>query len=68
MKMGGWVSIGFSAVNTTNEVYHSCTTEREDECSKVAVKGYSQFAASTTAGILGGGCNRNFRLRSTGCC
>ncbi|WP_442796626.1 hypothetical protein [Pantoea vagans] len=54
MKMGGWVSIGFSAVNTTNEVYHSCTTEREDECSKVAVKGYSQFAASTTAGILGG--------------
>lgn len=54
MKMGGWVSIGFSAMNTTNEVYHSCTTEREDECSKVAVKGYSQFAASTTAGILGG--------------
>ncbi|ORM77610.1 hypothetical protein HA42_17555 [Pantoea deleyi] len=54
MKMGGWVSIGFSAVNTTNEVYHSCTTEREDECSKVAVKGYSQFAAGTTAGILGG--------------
>ncbi|WP_223817077.1 hypothetical protein [Pantoea sp. M_5] len=54
MKMGGWVSIGFSAINTTNEVYHSCTSERESECSKVAVKEYSKFAASTTAGILGG--------------
>ncbi len=54
MKMGGWVSVGFSAINTTNEVYHSCTSERESECSKVAVKEYSKFAASTTAGILGG--------------
>ncbi|WP_336748140.1 hypothetical protein [Pantoea vagans] len=54
MKMGGWVSIGFSAINTNNEVYHSCTSERESECSEVAVKEYSKFAASTTAGILGG--------------
>ncbi|ADU69816.1 hypothetical protein [Pantoea sp. At-9b] len=54
MKMGGWVSIGFSALNTTNDVYNSCTTDRENECAKVAVKKYAEFGASTAAGIYGG--------------
>ena len=30
MKMGGWVSIGFGAINTTSEVYNSCTTNRQN--------------------------------------
>ncbi len=54
MKMGGWVSNGFAALNTTNDVYNSCTTDRENECVKVAVKEYSKFGASTAAGIYGG--------------
>jgi hypothetical protein len=54
MKMGGWVSIGFSALNTTNDVYDACTVDRRDECAKVAVSKYTQFAASTAAGIYGG--------------
>ena len=29
----------------------ACTTGREQECAKIAVKGYSHFAASTAAGI-----------------
>ncbi|MDF7647087.1 hypothetical protein F3J38_13815 [Pantoea sp. Acro-805] len=55
MKMGGWVAIGFSALNTTNDVYHACTAERQSECTKVALKKYSNFAATTGAGIWGGG-------------
>ncbi|ORM69717.1 hypothetical protein HA48_18820 [Pantoea wallisii] len=54
MKMGGWVSIGFGAINTTNDVYQACTVDRKDECVKVAVTEYAKFAASTTASIYGG--------------
>lgn len=54
MKAGGWIGIGLSGLNTTNDVYNACTTGREQECAKIAVKGYSHFAASTAAGILGG--------------
>lgn len=53
MKAGGWIGIGLSGLNTTNDVYNACTTGREQECAKIAVKGYSHFAASTAAGILG---------------
>lgn len=55
VKAGGWVSIGFAAMNTTNEVHHACTTGRESECKKVAVREYSKFGASTVASIYGGG-------------
>ena len=54
MKAGGWIGIGLSGLNTTNEVYNACTTGREQECAKIAVKGYSHFAASTAFGIKGG--------------
>ncbi|WP_437889001.1 hypothetical protein [Phytobacter sp. V91] len=54
MKMGGWVAIGFSGVNATNKVYNSCTTGRENECSKVAVREYSIFGASLAGGVWGG--------------
>lgn len=54
MKAGGWVAIALSGLNTTNDVYHACTTGREQECSKIAIKGYSNFAASTAFGIKGG--------------
>lgn len=54
MKAGGWVGIGLSGLNTTNDVYNACTSGREQECTKIAVKGYSNFAASTSAGIIGG--------------
>ncbi|MGP3591619.1 hypothetical protein [Vagococcus sp. WN89Y] len=54
MKMGGWVAIGFAGLNTTNEVYHACTSGRENECTKVAVKEYSKFGASIAGGIFGG--------------
>ncbi|QGY29713.1 hypothetical protein [Pantoea cypripedii] len=53
MKMGGWVSIGFSALNTTNDVYDACTVGRKDECAKVAIKKYAQFGASTYAAMYG---------------
>ncbi|HAT4917909.1 TPA: hypothetical protein I9738_004791 [Serratia marcescens] len=51
MKAGGWIGIGLSGLNTTNDVYNACTTGREQECAKIAVKGYSHFASSTAAGI-----------------
>lgn len=54
MKMGGWVAIGFAGLNTTNEVYHACTSGRENECVKVAVKEYSKFGASVAGGLAGG--------------
>lgn len=54
MKGGGWVSIGFGFLNSTNDVYNACTTGRERECVKVAVKGYANFAASTALSIYGG--------------
>ncbi|MDA8477506.1 hypothetical protein NNO04_02125 [Citrobacter sp. Awk 4] len=54
LKMGGWVAIGFAGMNTTNEVYHACTIGRENDCSTVAVKQYSQFGASLAGGIYGG--------------
>lgn len=54
MKAGGWVAIGFAGLNTTNEVHHACTTGRENQCMKVAVREYSKFGASTAASIYGG--------------
>ena len=54
MKAGGWVAIGFAGLNTTNEVHHACTTGRENQCMKVAVREYSKFGTSTAASIYGG--------------
>ncbi|WP_342754819.1 hypothetical protein AAGQ96_03115 [Pantoea sp. MBD-2R] len=54
MKMGGWVAIGFAGLNTTNEVHHACTTGREGECKKVAVREYTKFGLSTAASMYGG--------------
>ncbi|MBW1214636.1 hypothetical protein KYI92_14330 [Pantoea allii] len=65
MKYGGWVAIGFSALNTTNDVYKGCTVDREHECTKVAVKEYSRFAGSTLAGFYGGALSASL---ATGAC
>lgn len=54
MKAGGWVALGFSFMNTTNDVYHACTVGRENECGKVAVKKYSMLGAGIVGGIYGG--------------
>ena len=54
MKAGGWVALGFSFANTSNDVYHACTVGREDECRKVAVKEYSKFGGSAIGGYVVG--------------
>jgi len=54
MKAGGWVALGFSFMNTSNDVYHACTTGRESECAKVAVKQYSMFGGGVVGASLGG--------------
>ncbi|WP_026042528.1 hypothetical protein [Pantoea sp. A4] len=54
MKKGGWVAIGIAGLNTTNEVYNACTTGRESECYKVAIREYSKFGMSTAGAIAGG--------------
>lgn len=55
MKAGGWVALGFSFMNTTNDVYHACTTGRESECGKVAVKKYVKFGGGVAGGYFGAG-------------
>lgn len=54
LKAGGYVGIGLSFANTTNEVTHSCTVGRKEECPKVAVREYSKFGLSTIGSIGGG--------------
>ncbi|MBP2199343.1 hypothetical protein [Pantoea cypripedii] len=54
LKYGGFIGIGFSFANTTNEVVNSCTTGRENECERVAFKKYTSFTASTAGGVGGG--------------
>lgn len=54
MKSGGWVALGFSFMNTSNDVYHACTTGRENECAKVAIKEYSKFGGGVAGAYLGG--------------
>lgn len=53
MKAGGWVALGFSFANTSNEVYHACTVGREHECGKVAVSEYSKFGGGVAGAALG---------------
>ncbi|RWS58285.1 hypothetical protein [Enterobacter cloacae] len=53
MKAGGWVALGFSFANTTNEVYHACTLGREHECGKVAGSEYSKFGGGVAGAALG---------------
>lgn len=53
LKAGGWVALGFSFMNTSNEVYHACTTGREHECSRVAVTEYSKFGGGVAGAALG---------------
>ncbi|MGK3131062.1 hypothetical protein ACCW76_17865 [Pantoea sp. C8B4] len=54
LKRGGYIGIGFSLANTTNEVVNACKTGRENECGIVAVKEYSKFSVTTISGIGGG--------------
>ncbi|QDY42181.1 hypothetical protein [Candidatus Pantoea soli] len=54
LKMGGYIGIGFSFANTTNEVVNACTRGREGECGKIAFREYSKFTSGTFAGMAGG--------------
>lgn len=54
MKAGGWVSLGFSFMSTSNDVYHACTTGRENECGKVVIKEYSKFGGGAAGAAFGG--------------
>ncbi|HAG2882660.1 TPA: hypothetical protein G8051_004731 [Salmonella enterica] len=54
LKYGGYIGIGFSFANTSNDVALACTTGRENECGKVAFKEYSKFGFSTAGGLTGG--------------
>lgn len=47
-RQNGVNGIGLAGLNTTNEVYNACTSGREQQCGKIAVKGYGNFAASTS--------------------
>lgn len=38
MNMGGWVALDISFTDTSNDIYHACTTGRERECGQVALK------------------------------
>lgn len=53
MKAGGWVALGFSFMNTTNDVYQACTAGRESECAKVAIEKYSNFGGGVAGAALG---------------
>lgn len=53
MKAGGWVALGFSFMNTTNDVYHACTAGRENECAKVAIRKYSNFGGGVAGSYVG---------------
>jgi len=54
LKSGGYIGITFSFFNTTNDVVNSCTTGRESDCGKHAIKEYTKFAGSTAGAISGG--------------
>lgn len=54
LKMGGYIGIGFSFANTTNEVVNACTRGREGECGKIAFREYGKFTSGTFAGMAGG--------------
>lgn len=54
LKYGGYIGIGFAFAGTTNDVVHACTTGRENECSKIAVKEYVKLGTGTTLGLAGG--------------
>ena len=54
LKSGGYIGIGFSFANSTNEVVKSCTTGRENECERTAFKEYGKFIGTTAVGYGGG--------------
>ncbi|QGY32284.1 hypothetical protein [Pantoea cypripedii] len=51
LKYGGYIGIGFSFANSTNEVIDTCTKGRENECENAAFKEYGKFATSTLVGL-----------------
>ncbi|MFC0139054.1 hypothetical protein ACFFJN_02365 [Erwinia mallotivora] len=54
LKAGGYIGPGFSFAGVTNEVVNACTTGREAECGKYAIKEYTEFGLSTAAGVGAG--------------
>ncbi|QNK34307.1 hypothetical protein HF675_09860 [Serratia sp. JUb9] len=54
MRNAGWVGLGVAATSTTNDIYNSCTVDRENECGRVALKGYSSFIGGAFLGAFGG--------------
>ncbi|AGB82952.1 hypothetical protein D781_2701 [Serratia sp. FGI94] len=69
MRNAGWVGLGVAATSTTNDIYNSCTVGRENECGRVALKGYGSFILGAGFGALGGswgGVGRGRCLRCVG--
>ncbi|WP_235081501.1 hypothetical protein [Serratia rubidaea] len=54
MKNLGWVGLAVSATGTTNDIYHACTTDRKNECTRTALKGYGEFSLGIAGGTYGG--------------
>lgn len=54
LKYGGYVAIGFSAMNTALEINKACTIGRENECQKTKYTEIGKFIGGTMLGVLGG--------------
>ncbi|WP_237648782.1 hypothetical protein [Serratia ficaria] len=54
MKGAGWIGLAAAGVSTSNDIYHACTSGRENECTRVALKGYGGFFGGAGLGIAGG--------------
>ncbi|WP_241587062.1 hypothetical protein [Rosenbergiella epipactidis] len=53
MKTTGYVGIGFSALNSANEIYHACSLGRANECKQTTFREIGKFTGSMAGGTLG---------------
>lgn len=53
MKTTGYVGIGFSVLNSANEIYHACSLGRANECKQTSFREIGKFTGSMAGGTLG---------------
>lgn len=53
MKTTGYVGIGFSVLNSANEIYHACSLGRANECKQTTFREIGKFTGSMAGGTLG---------------
>lgn len=53
MKTTGYVGIGFSVLNSANEIYHACSLGRASECKQTTFREIGKFTGSMAGGTLG---------------